>query len=180
MTTEPRLIENLLLLRRGERCTPLLRSETERLLRAQPYLADATVTAYADGEDVRVEVVTIDEPSVIGSIGVSSNSPVLRGLRAGSTNLRGLGISAAAGWKDGGFYRDTWQARYSNFQLFSEPLQMHLTAIRRDHGYEATAQVLYPFFTDLQPRAWRVAGGSSEDLIPFRAPGRGEIWGAQH
>ena len=172
MTTEPRLIENLLLLRRGERCTPLLRSETERLLRAQPYLADATVTAYADGEDVRVEVVTIDEPSVIGSIGVSSNSPVLRGLRAGSTNLRGLGISAAAGWKDGGFYRDTWQARYSNFQLFSEPLQMHLTAIRRDHGYEATAQVLYPFFTDLQPRAWRVAGGSSEDLIPFRAPGR--------
>ena len=79
--------------------------------------------------------------AVIGSIGVSSNSPVLRGLRAGSTNLRGLGISAAAGWKDGGFYRDTWQARYSNFQLFSEPLQMHLTAIRRDHGYEATAQL---------------------------------------
>lgn len=30
---------------------------------------------------------------------------------------------------------------------------------------------MYPFFTDLQPRAWRVAGGASEVLIPFRSPG---------
>ena len=171
-TTEPRLVENLLLFRRGERCTPFLRRETERLLRAQPYLADATVTAYPDGDAIRIEVVTIDEPSVIGSVGVSSNDPVLRALKAGSANLRGLGVSAAAGWKDGGFYRDTWQARYSNFQLFAAPVQMHLTAIRRDLGYEATGQVVYPFFTDLQPRAWRIAGGASDDLIPFRAPGR--------
>jgi hypothetical protein len=172
MTTDPRLVENLLLFRRGDRCSPLLRRETERLLRAQPYLADATVTAYPDGESVRVEVVTIDEPSVIGSVGVSSNSPMLRALKAGSANVRGLGVSAAGGWKDGGFYRDIWQARYSNFQLFSAPVQMHVTAIRRDLGYDATGQVTYPFFTDLQPRAWRVAGGASEDLIPFRSPGQ--------
>jgi hypothetical protein len=171
MTTQPRLVENLLLFRRGERCSPLLRRETERLLRAQPYLADATVTAYRDGEAVRIEIVTIDEPSVIGSIGLSSNSPVLRTLKGGTSNLRGSGVSAAAGWKDGGFYRDTWQARYSNFQFFSEPVQMHLSAVRRDHGYDATGLVEYPFFTDLQPRAWRVAGGASEDLIPFRSPG---------
>lgn len=172
MTTDPRLIENLLLFRRGERCSPLLRRETERLLRAQPYLADATVTAYRDGESIRVEVVTIDEPSVIGSVGVSSNSPVLRALKAGSANMGGLGMSAAAGWKDGGLYRDIWQARYSNYQLFSAPVQMHVTAIRRDLGYDVTGQVTYPFFTDLQPRAWRVAGGASEDLIPFHSPGQ--------
>jgi hypothetical protein len=111
MTTQPRLVENLLLFRRGERCSPLLRRETERLLRAQPYLADATVTAYRDGEAVRIEIVTIDEPSVIGSIGLSSNSPVLRTLKGGTSNLRGSGVSAAAGWKDGGFYRDTCRWR---------------------------------------------------------------------
>ena len=172
MVTEPRVVENLLLMRRGDLCTPFLRRETERLLRAQPYLADATVTAYPDDGGVQVEVVTIDEPSVIGSVGVSSNDPVLRALKAGTSNLGGKGVSAAAGWKDGGIYRDIWQARYSNFQLFSAPVQMHLTAIRRDHGYETTGQVTYPFFTDLQPRAWRVAGGATEDLIPFRGDGR--------
>lgn len=171
MTTEPHIIENLVLLRLGEPCSILLRRETERLLRAQPFLADATVTAYAAGRDtVRLEIVTIDEPAVLGSIGGSGKSPHLRALKAGNANLRGRGVSALAGWKDGGIYRDTWQLRYSNFQLFSDPLQMHLIAIRRDHGYDATSEVAYPFFTDLQPRAWRVAGGVSEILIPFRSP----------
>jgi hypothetical protein len=175
-TTAERPVRNLVLLRPGERCSILLRRETERLLRAQPFIADASVTAYPDGPDaVRVEVVTVDEPSVIGSLGVSGKDPWLRALKVGSANLRGLGVSALAGWRDGGFYRDTWQARYSNFQLFSQPVQMHLTAIRRDHGYEATAQVAYPFFTDLQPRAWRLAGGASEDLIPFRSPGQAPV-----
>ena len=172
-TTQARLVENLILFRKGEPCSILLRRETERLLRAQPYLADASVTAYRDGPDaVRVEVVTIDEPAVIGSIGVSGTDPWLRALKAGSANVRGRGVSALAGWKDGGYYRDTWQMRYSNFQLFSAPVQMHLTAIRRDHGYDATGLVAYPFFTDLQPRAWRVAGGAVEVLVPFLSPGR--------
>lgn len=172
-TTAPRLVQNLVLLKRGERCSNLLRRETERLLRAQPYLAEATVSVYTHGPDaVRVQVVTVDEPAVLGSIGVSNKDPLLRALKVGSANVRGLGVSALAGWKDGGFYRDTWQARYSNFQLFSAPVQMHLTAIRRDHGYDATGEVSYPFFTDLQPRAWRIAGGASEILVPFRSPGR--------
>src|SRR5688572_11647017 len=172
-TTVPRLVGSLILLRKGEPCSALLRRETERLLRAQPYLADAALTIYADGPDaVRVEVVTIDEPAVIGSVGVSGKGLLLHTLKAGSANVRGLGVSAQAGWKDGGFYRDTWQARYSNFQLFAAPVQMHVTAVRRDLGYDATGEVTYPFFTDLQSRAWRVAGGASEILVPFRSPGR--------
>lgn len=175
-TTDRRLVENLILLREGEPCSFLLRYETERLLRAQPYLADASVIAYADGPDaVRIEVITIDEPSALGSVGVSTKEPVLRALKMGSANVRGRGVSALAGWKDGGFYRDTWQVRYSNFQLFSAPVQLHLTGIRNDHGYDATGQVTYPFFTDLQSRAWRVAGGLSEILVPFRTPGRDPI-----
>ena len=111
MTTLPRLVENLVLLKKGETCSILLRRETERLLRAQPFLADASVTAYPDGPgSVRIEVVTIDEPSMMGSIGVASNTPYLRSLKAGNSNLRGRGVSALAGWEDGGFYRDTWQA----------------------------------------------------------------------
>ena len=49
-------------------------------------------------------------------------------------------------------------------------MQFHARAIRRDHGFDATALVAYPFFTDLQRRAWRAAGGISDDLIPFHSP----------
>ena len=173
MTTQPSVVENLVLLKAGEPCSILLRRETERLLRAQPFIADATVTAYPDGPgSVRVEVITIDEPSILGSIGISSNSPYLTALKAGNSNVRGRGVSALAGWQDGGFYRDSWQAEYSNFQMFAKPVQMHLSGIRRDHGYDAIGLVTYPFFTDLQRYAWRVATGTSEDLIPFRSEGR--------
>jgi hypothetical protein len=176
MTTAARVVENLVLLRKGEECSILLRRETERLLRAQPFLADASVTAYPDGPgSVRVEVITIDEPSLMGSIGVSSNTPYLNSLKAGNSNIGGRGVSALAGWEDGGFYRDTWQAEYSNVQLFSKPVQMHLRGIRRDHGYDLTGLVTYPFFTDLQRYAWRAGGGSSEDLIPFRSEGRDAV-----
>lgn len=171
-TTVPKVVENLVLLHPGEACSPLLRRETERLLRAQPFLADATVTSYTDGDGVLIEIVTVDEPSMLGSVGVSSKDPLLRALKAGSGNVGGVGVSALGGWKDGGFYRDTWQLRYANYQLFSAPVQMYVTAIRGDHGYDATTQVTYPFFTDLQRQAWRVAGGGSEILVPFRAPGR--------
>jgi hypothetical protein len=173
MTTKPSVVENLLLLKAGEPCSILLRRETERLLRAQPFLADASVTAYPDGPgSVRIEVITIDEPSIMGSIGISSNTPYLTSLKAGNSNFRGLGVSTLAGWQDGGFYRDTWQAEYSNFQMFSRPVQMHLNGIRRDHGFDAIGLVTYPFFTDLQRYAWRVAGGSSDDLIPFHSAGQ--------
>lgn len=175
-TTHARVIENLVLLRPGEPCSFLLLRETERLLRAQPFLADATVSALADGiGGVRIEVVTVDEPALLGALGVSGVAPHLRALRAGTSNVQGRGVSTLAGWRDGGVYRDTWQFRYSNFQLFAAPVQMHVAGIRRDHGYEATALVAYPFFTDLQRRAWRVGGGATEILAPFRTPGRAGV-----
>jgi hypothetical protein len=173
MTTHPRVIENLVLLKKGEPCSFLQRVETERLLRAQPFLADATVNAYQEGQDsVRIEIVTVDEPAVLGSLGVQNGDPFLRALQFGNANVRGRGVSTLVGWRDGGFYRDTWQFRYSNSQLFSQPIQLHLTGIRRDHGYDATGLFTFPFFTDLQDHAWRVAGGTSEILVPFQSPGQ--------
>jgi hypothetical protein len=93
-------------------------------------------------------------------------------LQFGNANVRGRGVSTLVGWRDGGLFRDTWQFRYSNSQLFSQPVQMHITGIRRDHGYDATGLVTFPFFTDLQDMAWRVAGGSSEILVPFQSSGQ--------
>jgi len=176
VATDPSVIRHFLLVRPGERCSIQLRRETERILRAQPFLADATVTAYADGVGaVRLEVVTVDEPSVLASLGFKSGAPYLRALTFGNANVGGKGILAQAGWREGDFYRDTYLASYTNYQLFGRPYQLQMRAARREHGYDLSSTVSYPFFSDVQPRAWRVVGGASEDLIPFRSPGRPRI-----
>lgn len=172
VVTAPTVIDNLVLLKRGQVCSPRLRRETERVLRAQPFLADANVTAFADGVDaVRVEVVTIDEPSLFGSIGVGGQSPYLRALTVGNANYRGMGIEAALGWREGYGYRDTFLGRYRNYQLFDRPYQMAVEGARRDHGADAMFAVTSPFLSDVQRSAWRFSSGASEVLIPFRSPG---------
>lgn len=173
VATEPSVIENFVLLRRGERCSILLRNETERLLRAQPFLADAHVTAYQDGlTGVRVEVVTIDEPSPIASIGITDDAPYVKSLRFGNANLRGKGIFTAVSWRDGLHYRDAYQLSYANYQLFSRPWHLRLDAARREHGFDITSEISQPFLTEVQDRAWRVTGGVIDELVPFRSPDR--------
>ncbi len=171
VATAPTVIEHFLLFSRGGRCSSLGRQESERILRAQPFLADASVTAYAVSADtVRLEVSTVDEPAILLSPGIRSAAPYFRALSVGSTNLEGKGIYAVAGWRQGFFYRDAFLGRYSNYQLFRRPVLLEVNADRREIGYDLSARVAHPVFSDLQSSAWRVSGGASEDLIPFRSP----------
>ncbi|MBK6305219.1 MAG: hypothetical protein IPF47_05675 [Gemmatimonadetes bacterium] len=172
VTTAPAVIRNFVLLRKGERCSPLLRSESERILRAMPFIADANVTAYRDGMDgVRVEVVTVDEPSLIGSVGLENDAPFLTGLTVGTQNLLGNAVFASASWRDGFFYRDRYAGRYTNYQLFGKPYQLQLAAARRELGGDWEAEVAYPFLTDVQKSAWRVSGGEIDEYARFLRPG---------
>lgn len=172
VTTDPRVIEHFLLLKKGEPCNPLRRYETERVLRAQPFLADASVTAYPDGSGVRIEVVTIDEPSAVASVGLVSRSPVLTKVTLGSANVGGKGVYAVAGWREGYFYRDTYEFDYANHQMFGAPYLYEASGERRNLGYAWETSLSYPFFSDVQRYAWQVAFGSSRDYIPFRYPDR--------
>ncbi len=166
--TAPDVVENFLLLRKGDRCTPVRRSESERVLRAMPFIADASVTAYPDGQGVRLEVVTVDEPSIVASIGVTSRSPYVTRLTLGSANVNGRGAYSALTWRQGFFYRDVWAGRYSNYQLFRRPVQLHLQGGRRELGSDMIGEVSYPFLTDVQRLAWRVSGGFSDEFARFR------------
>src|SRR5256885_10662839 len=77
-TTRPDLIRRYLLMARGDVCTELRRTESERILRAQPFLADASVQAFpSDSGGVDLEVRTIDETSAIIGGGVTSARPFL-------------------------------------------------------------------------------------------------------
>src|SRR5688500_11238147 len=113
VTSRPAMIRRFLLLQLGDECTELRRAESERILRAQPFLSDATVVAVPDGVGgVRLHVITIDEFSVLGAAGARSESPYLSRLKAGDGNFFGQGVYVSAEWKDGLFYRDTYAARF--------------------------------------------------------------------
>ena len=171
VTTAPSVISHFVLLKKGDRCNALERSESERILRAMPFISDASVTAYPDGTNgVRLEVVTVDEPSIVGSVGVENDAPFLTAMTVGSANLLGEAVYASASWRNGFFYRDRFAGRYTNYQLWGRPYQLDIRAARRELGSDWLAEVSYPFLTDIQRNAWRVSGGSSQEFARFLRP----------
>jgi len=76
-TTRETVIRRYLALQLGDKCTEVRRAESERILRAQPFIADASVLAYADGQGgVILSVTTVDEVSLILSIGLGGGTAV--------------------------------------------------------------------------------------------------------
>jgi hypothetical protein len=170
-TTAPEVVRNFVLLERGKTCSPLQRYETERILRAQPFLAQASVTAFSDGADgVRVEVVTVDEPSFVAVVGVNGHTPFVHRLTLGNANLGGQGVYASASWRDGEGLRSLIAGRYSNYQLWRSPFQLHLTAARRERGSDWSTLVALPFLTDVQRSAWRLGVSRARDFVPYYRP----------
>ena len=175
VTTSPDVVARFLLLERGKPCTSTLREDSERILRGQPFLAGASVTTADDGRGgVRVEVVTVDEISLVASGAVSKESPYISGLRLGSSNVEGLGIYAAGEWRDGDFYRDSWRGSATDYQLFGRPIQLAVDGERRQLGGGWSSELRHPFLTDVQRIAWRVIAGASRDYFPFTRPGSEE------
>jgi hypothetical protein len=169
VTSKPAMIRRFLLLQLGDVCTELRRAESERILRVQPFLADASVLAVPDGVGgVRLHVITIDEFSVLGAAGARNSSPYLSRLKAGDGNLLGQAVYASLEWKDGRFYRDTYAARFTDYQFFGRPYQLTFEGARRALGEEWAAEASHPFLTDLQRTAWRISGGESHGFFSFR------------
>ena len=166
-TTRPQVVRRYLVFRTGETCSSLRLAESERILRAQPFLADATVTAHPDQDGVRVEIETIDEISVLGGATVRSESPYVTSLRLGNRNVLGGGMEISANWRDGFFYRDTWGGQIVHPQLFGRHYELRLQGARQTHGSTWDGEVRHAFLTDLQRLAWRVSGGSSSELYPL-------------
>ena len=113
-TTSTRIIESFLALEPGGRCTEIRRTESQRILRAQPYLADASVLAFPDENGtVSISVVTVDEVSLILGGGGSSQPPYARGFRIGEANLMGQAISLSGDWRYNADFPDAFvrQAR---------------------------------------------------------------------
>jgi hypothetical protein len=171
VTTKDPVIRRYLALKLGDACTELRRAESERILRAQPFIADATVLAYADGAGgVILNVTTVDEVSLIFGLGVQSRSPQIHSLLLGGNNLMGSAIHASGKWKSGGNFRDVYAGKVVDYQFLGRPYQFLVEGGRRELGSDWAMEMSHPFLTDLQRLSWRTTAGATNTYFYFRRP----------
>jgi hypothetical protein len=172
-TTNPLVISRFLALKPGMPCTELRRLESERILRAQPFIADATVTPFADERGgVYLSVVTVDEVSVVLGGGGSSATPYVRSLRFGEENFMGEATSIIGRWQYSQNFRDNFEAQVIDYQFMGRPYHLVLDGARNELGGNWGFELSHPFLTDLQRISWRTTAGSREDYRYFR---RGDL-----
>jgi hypothetical protein len=171
VTTQPDVIDRFLLFRPGERCSELRRAESERILRAQPFIADADVFMVAnENGTVDAEIRTSDEAQIVFGGNVRSRSPGVSSLLLGNANLGGQGVYASGRWITGDGFRDSWSGRLIDNQFLGQALVAGIEGERGGVGGRWRMQAGRPFFTDLQRVAWRARVGASSGLMQLRSP----------
>lgn len=171
VTTKESVIRRYLALQLGDACTEVRRAESERILRAQPFIADATVLAYPDGNGgIILNVTTVDEVSLIVGAGVTSATPHFRSILLGEDNLLGSALHTEAQWKKGNTFRDIYAGKFVDYQFLGRPYQFRVEGGRRELGSDWAVETSHPFLTDLQRISWRTTGGNTNGFFYFRRP----------
>ncbi len=164
VTTKESVIRRYLALDSGQVCTEIRRKESERILRAQPFLADAEVIAVSDSlnaQTVTLYVKTVDEISLVLGGQLTSKSPMVKQITVGESNLEGGALSAVAGWKhSANEYRDAFHAKLIHYQFFGRPYHFSAEGRRNQLGSSWELQASHPYITDLQRISWRITSGS--------------------
>ena len=173
-TTRDGVIEAFLALHLGQPCTELRRAESERILRAQPFLADATVRTVPDGAGgVAVVVETVDEIPVLVNARFRGVAP--RAFSLGNANLGGLGLLAEAMFERGYAYRNGYGLRVVQYAAFGRPYIASLEAEQQTLGHRVAAALEHPFYTDLQRIGWHAGYLTSNEYPGLRRPARDEL-----
>jgi len=168
-TTKADVIGRFLLLEVGQPCTERQRAESERILRVQPFLADATVRAVQDAAGgVRIEVETIDEIPTVFGMRFRGMRP--SALRFGNGNVGGQGLYLAASVERGFAYRSGVRVHGVAHQAFGRPYGLALVAERAPIGSALTLALGHTFLTDLQRTAWHVGYGDVNRYVSFVRP----------
>ena len=154
-------------------CTEFRRSESQRILRAQPYLADATVTTTRAGDSVHVDVTTVDEVPVVGSVRLRGGNVGAASL--GTMNFMGTGMHVESRWESARAQRQGFGGRISHPQLLGRPYSIILDGMRRPIGEYYIASMQHPFYTDLQRVAWTAGYGTSKDFAWLRREDRSQL-----
>jgi hypothetical protein len=170
-TTRTEVLRRFLLLNRGDPCSELRRAESERILRAQPFIADAAAFVVQNEEGgVDLEVRTSDEAALVLGGTLRASTPHVTSLLAGNANVGGEGVYLSLSWHDGEGFRDALGGRLIDHQFLGRPWVFGVEGERASLGATWRAQGAHPFLTDLQRIAWRVRVGRSNGYVELRQP----------
>jgi hypothetical protein len=170
-TTQSSVIRSFLALAVGGPCTEFRRAESERVLRAQPFLADARVRVVPDsGGGVAALVETTDEiPVIVGGRfrGIKPDA-----LSLGNANVAGMGLRVEAAWENARGYRTGYGGSLAEYAAFDRPYRVSIDAYQHRIGHDAGIEMGHPFYTDLQRVSWHVGARSSSIFPHFARPAR--------
>jgi hypothetical protein len=182
-TTREAVVRRFVTLEVGRPCTEFRRAESERLLRAQPYLASAHVRTVADaGGGVRVEVETVDEVPAVFDARLRHGQ--LAAFTAGNENIFGLGVHTEARLERGFAYRHGFGGMLTHYHFLSRPYTLRLDGQRDPIGGHWAVGLGHPYLTDLQRIAWHTGFQSSHKFSALTRGGddfvalgvRREMW----
>lgn len=156
-TTRSEVIRAYLRVAIGKVCTERDRRESERLLRAQLFIAAAAVRAIPESPGhVRLQVDVIDEIRPMTAVRVTRGT--LSSLLLGTQNLSGRGLSLSAHAERGFAYRDGFGLRAVKYGMFGRPDLLALHAQRNAvDGEVMSLELARPYLTDLQLRAFHAS-----------------------
>ena len=170
-TTSPGVISAFLALSPGQPCTAFRRAESERVLRAQPFLSDARVRVVPDtGGTVAVVVTTTDEIPVLINARFRGIAP--ESFSLGNENIGGQALRVEARIERGRAYRTAVGGRVQKDALFGHPFRLVADIDQYQVGHRVSAEVEHPFFTDLQRISWHTGFVDRNDYLRFERPSR--------
>jgi hypothetical protein len=165
-TTRPEVAAAFLQLEEGEACTEGRRAESERLLRAQPFLADAFVRAEPDDAGgTKLVVETVDEIPAVAGLRVSDGEPRL--VKLGNSNVWGSGQYLSVAWQQGDAFRDGVSVRYEHYHLLGAPRRLTINLERAPLGDDYSIALGRPFLTEYQRGAWFVELRDAQRYVRF-------------
>ena len=158
-----------MLLHEGDRCNELRRAESERILRAQPFIAEAPIRVVRRlGGEVTLDVRTTDEVALVLGAASAAGSPPVRSLvRVGDANISAAreSISPASGVTAARF-ATAIGGRFVDNQFLGRPYTLAAKAHQNPLGDDWLVDATHPFYTDIQRFAWRARVGRERRLRP--------------
>ncbi|HXT17654.1 MAG TPA: hypothetical protein VN706_18590 [Gemmatimonadaceae bacterium] len=163
VTTRSGVIRAFSFVHPGDECTTQRMQETERVLRALPFLADASVRAVpSDSGMVAVEIETTDEVPVLAAGGLRHAVPT--SFSVGNENLFGLGTMVDFGIGSNSPYRTSGFVRGSVYGVFGSPTLATANATRERLGDHVDLALSRLLLSDLQRVAWNATYRAGDDF----------------
>jgi len=151
--TRASAIAPFVLVKQGDKCSELALRESERVLRAQPYLTDAKAVVTPDSNGtVRIDFSTTDDIRPI--LGLSTKGGTPTRVKLGTANLAGYAMALAAQWKQGFAFRDGWLLQFRDYSTFGRQWLFDTYLEQAPLGDVATATLSQPLYSQLQRIAW--------------------------